>query len=162
MGGMELTTRDIHSDQKQIAQQGDPTQEMLLALICSYPEARSEAAKAGAENLFEGLYLELARLVLDTMANTDDAQALSHLLDSIETPGVRVLLSRMLVSDAPMAGIDWRSAFDSCMRSREKQAILPIRGIAAQLAVLDPDSPEYSALLKKAEALRTRKSKIQP
>jgi DNA primase len=94
------------------------------------------------------------------MANNDDAQALSHLLDSIEAPVIRGLLSRMLVTDAQMADIDWRSAFDSCLRSREKQAILPIRGIAAQLAVLDPDSPEYSALLKKAEALRTRKSKL--
>jgi DNA primase len=163
MGGMELTTRDTHQDgQKQSGQQGDPTQEMLLALICSYPEARSETAKTGAENLFKGDYLELARLVLDTMANNENAQALSHLLDSIEAPDIRGLLSRMLVTDAQMADIDWRSAFDSCLRSREKQAILPMKGIAAQLAVLDPDSPEYSALLKKAEALRTRKSKIQP
>jgi DNA primase len=162
MGGMELTARDTRAEAKPSAQQSDTTQEMLLALICSYPEARTEAAKAGVENLFEGDYLELARLVLDTMANTDDDQALSHLMDSIEAPDVRILLSRMLVSDAQMAGIDWRSAFESCMRSREKQAILPLRGIAAQLAVLEPDSPEYSALLKKAEALRTRKSKIQP
>jgi DNA primase len=162
MGGMSLTIRDTQGEQKQVIQQGDAIQEMLLALIGSYPEARVEAVKAGAENLFEGDYLELARLVLDTMANNDNAQALNHLLDSIEAPGIRILLSRMLVSDAQMADIDWRSAFDSCMRSREKQAILPIRGIIAQLAVLDPDSQEYSALLKKAEALRTRKSKIQP
>jgi DNA primase len=162
MGGMNLTTRDTQGEQNHSVQKGDPTQEMLLALICSYPEARSEVAMAGAENLFEGDCLELARLVLETMANNDNAQALSHLLDNIEAPDVRALLSRILVSDAQMADIDWRSAFNSCMRSREKQAILPIRGIAAQLAVLDPDSPEYSALLKKAEVLRTRKSKIQP
>ena len=161
-GGMSLTARDITGGQDQAHAKGNQTQEMLLALICSYPEARSEATKAGAENLFEGDYLELASLVLDTMANNDNAQVLSHLLDSIEAPDIRVLLSRMLVSDAQMADIDWRSAFDSCMRSREKQAILPIKGIIAQLAVLDPDSPEYGALLKKAEALRTRKSKIQP
>jgi hypothetical protein len=60
-----------------------------------------------------------------------------------------------------MADIDWRAAFDSCLRSKEKQAIMPIREIAAQLAVLDPDSPEYRALLNKADALRNRKSKIQ-
>jgi len=153
---------DTHGEQKQSSRTGDPTQETLLALICSYPEARLEAEKTGAENLFEGAYLELARLVLDTMANNDDAQVLSHLLDSIEAPEVSALLSRMLVSDAQMAGIDWRSAFDSCLRRREKQAILPIKGIIAQLAVLDPESPEYAVLLQKAEALRTRKSKIQP
>jgi len=162
MGGMSLTALDTHGEPKQSSRTGDPTQETLLALICSYPEARLEAEKTGAENLFEGAYLELARLVLDTMANNDDAQVLSHLLDSIEAPEVSALLSRMLVSDAQMAGIDWRSAFDSCLRRREKQAILPIKGIIAQLAVLDPESPEYAVLLQKAEALRTRKSKIQP
>jgi DNA primase len=162
MGGMELTARDTGGGQKPASPKGDATQEMLLALICSYPEARTEAAKAGAENLFGDDYLELARLVLDTMADNDDAQALSHLVDSIEAPDIRALLSRMLVSDAQMADIDWRSAFDSCLRSREKQAILPIKAIIAQLAVLDPNSEEYRALLNKADALRTRKSKIQP
>ncbi|MBK5275889.1 MAG: DNA primase [Desulfuromonadales bacterium] len=162
MGGMNLTDRDTRIEQKQALQKGDPVQETLLALICGYPEARDEALRTGSENLFDGDYLELARLVLDTLANNDDTQALSRLSDRIEAPGVRSLLSRMLVSDARMADIDWRSAFDSCLRSREKLAIQPIRDMATQLAVLDPDSPEYTALLKKADALRTRKSKIQP
>jgi len=162
MGGMVLTVRDTTAGEpRRSPVTGDPVQETLLALICSYSEARTQAVASGMENLFEGDYLELARLVIDTMANTDDAQALSHLSDSIENPEVRTLLSRMLVSDAQMADINWRSAFDNCLRTREKKAILPIREIAAQLAVLDPDSPEYLALLKKADALRTRKSKIQ-
>jgi DNA primase len=161
MGGMALTERDTRTDQRQAAQKGDATQEMLLALICSYPEVRWEVAATGAENLFDGNYLELARLVLDTMADNDDAQALSRLSERIEAPDIKRLLSSVLVSDARMADIDWRAAFDSCLRSKEKQAIMPIREIAAQLAVLDPDSPEYSALLKKADTLRTRKSKIQ-
>jgi DNA primase len=162
LGGMKLTSQDANGGEHQpVADKGDPIQEMLLALICGYPEARAEAEATGAENLFEGNYLELARLVLATMANNDHAQALSHLTDSIETPEVKTLLSRMLVSDAHLADIDWRSAFDSCLRTREKKAILPIREIIAQLAVLDPDSPEYAALLKEAETLRTRKSKIQ-
>lgn len=162
MGGMALTSRDTSGGtQAPSVHKGDPIQEMLLALICSYPEARAQVAAAGAENLFEGTYLELVRLVLDTLDTNDDPQALSRLSDSIEDPEVRILLSRMLVSDARMADINWRSAFDNCLRTREKQAILPIRDIAAQLALLDPDSPEYLALLRKADALRTRKSKIQ-
>jgi DNA primase len=163
MGGMALTERDTSAGEqiKNTLPTGDLIQETLLALLCSYSEARTHAVSTGPENLFEGDYLELARLVIDTMANNDNAQALSHLSDSIVNPDVRTLLSRMLVSDARMADIDWRSAFDSCLRSREKKAILPIKEIIAQLAVLDPDSEEYRALLKKAEALRTRKSKIQ-
>jgi DNA primase len=161
MGGMNLTSRDTGVEQSNTSQKGDPIQETLLALICGYPEARTQAEATGAENLFEGDYLKLARMVLDSMVNNEHAQVLSRLSDSIETPEVRTILSRMLVSDAQMADIDWRFAFDNCLRSREKQAILPIREIAAQLAVLDPESPEYVALLKKADALRTRKSKIQ-
>jgi DNA primase len=162
MGGMALTSRDTTGgEQQRVADKVDSIQETLLALICGYPEARTQAVATGVENLFEGDYLELARLVLDTMANNDDAQALSHLSDSIGTPEVRTLLSRMLVSDAKMADIDWRSAFDNCLRSREKQAILSIKGIITQLAVLDPDSAEHSELLRKADALRTRKSKIK-
>jgi DNA primase len=162
MGGMALTSKDTgESEQKRTAHKGDPIQETLLALLCNYPEARLEAENVGIGTLFEGDYLELARLVLDTMANNDHAQALSHLLESIDAPDIREVLSRMLVSDAQMADIDWRSAFDSCLRSREKKAILPIKEIIARLAVLDPDSQEHASLLKQAEALRTRKSKIQ-
>jgi DNA primase len=163
LGGMSLTSRDTGgSGQTTTAHKGDPIQETLLALICGYPEARAQTEATGVENLFDGHYLELARLVLDTLAQNDHVQALSHLSDSIDNPEVGTILSRMLVSDAQMADINWRSAFDNCLRTREKQAILPIRGIAAQLAVLDSDSPEYIALLRKADALRTRKSKIQP
>jgi DNA primase len=163
MGGRELTSRDTTGNgQKTVARTGDPIQEMLLALVCSYPEARAEAVATGIENLFEDDYLAVARLITDTLAATDDVQALSRLSDTIETEEIRTLLSRLLVSDARMADIDWRTAFDSCLRSREKKAILPIREIIARLAVLDPNSPEHAALLKQAEALRTRKSKIQP
>jgi DNA primase len=162
MGGMPITEKDTLSPKKQDLPKGDNAQETLLALICSYPEARTEAARTGLENLFDGDHLELARLVLDALANNDDAQALSRLSDRIESPGVAALLSRMLVSDAQMADIDWRSAFDSCLRSKEKQAIMPLKAIIAKLSVLDADSPEHAALLQQADALRTRKSKIQP
>lgn len=162
MGGMSLTDKDARVGQKAESHKGDTVQETLLALLCSYPEARAEAESTGLQNLFDGDYLELARLVIDTLAANDDAQALSLLSERIESPGVKELLSRMLVSDARMADIDWRSAFDSCRRTREKRAIVPLKEIIARLAVLSPDSPEYAELLQQADALRTKKSKIQP
>ena len=74
---------------------------------------------------------------------------------------VRTLLSRLLVSDAHLADINWRTAFDNCMRSREKQVTsVHQRTLPPSLAVLDPDSEEYAALLQQADALRTRKSKL--
>jgi DNA primase len=162
MGGMELTARDAGGgDQKQTDHHGDPIQETLLALICSYPEARAEIAKAGINNLFDGDYLELVRLVLDTMAGSDDAQALSRLLESIEAPDVRILLSRMLVSEARMADVSWRSVLEDCLRSIEKKALRSIRILTAQLRALDPESSEHTTLLHEINALSTRKSKLK-
>jgi DNA primase len=160
MGGMDLTLRDIQGAQAQSVLQGDPTQEMLLALICSYPEARKELTRTGAEKLLTGDYLELARLVIDTMANNDNAQELSHLLERIETPNTRALLSRMLVSEARMEDVNWRIALDDCIRSIEKKALGSIKNLKAALRTVDPDSPEHTALLLELNALSTRKLKL--
>jgi len=57
--------------------------------------------------------------------------------------------------------VDWRTVFESCTRKQEKRALqLSSKEIAARLAVLDPDSEEYAALLRQADDLRTRKSKL--
>ena len=160
MGGMVLTSRDIRGGEIQAVSPDDPTQEMLLALICRYPEARIETARIGVEKLLKGNHLELARLVLDTMANNDDAQELAHLLERIESPELRALLSRLLVSEARMEDVNWRTAFDDCVRSLEKKAIRSIKDLTAQLRSVDEDSPEHAALLQEIQALSARKSKL--
>lgn len=162
LGGMDLTPRDLYGGEKTTAPQGDALQETLLMLMGGYPEARTEAMRFGVENLFDGAYLELARLMLAAMGEGDDARTLSRLTAKIEAPEIRMLLSRLLVSDEHMADINWRTVFDNCKHSREKRALQSIRDIAARLAVLDPDSEEYAALLHQADALRTRKSKLRP
>jgi hypothetical protein len=158
---MELTARDTGSEPKQTSEKGDPTQEMLLALICRYPEARMEVERTGAEKLLVGNYLELARLVLITMVNSDDTQELSYLLESIEAPDLRGLLSRMLVSEARMEDLSWRTALDDCIRSIEKKAICSIKDLTARLRTVDPESPEHATLLKEIQALSTRKLKLK-
>ena len=99
-------------------------------------------------------------MMLAAMSDNDDAQALSRLTEKIEAPELRMLLSRMLVSDKHLEDIDWRKVFDNCKQSREKRSLSSMRDIAARLAVLDPNSEEYTALLQQADALRTRKSKL--
>jgi DNA primase len=161
LGGSNLAPRDLQQGEpKNAATQGDTLPETLLALMAGYPEARAEVRRFGVENLFEGVYLELARLMLDAMTDSDDSQAISRLTEKTEDPEVRSLLSRLLVADAHLADINWRTVFDNCKRSREKRALQSMRDIAARLAVLDPDSEEYAALLQQADALRTRKSKL--
>ena len=161
LGGMSLAPRDLHAGQKTAAFQGDSLQETLLALMGGYPEARREALNFGIENLFNGPYLELARLMLDAMADNEDAQVLSRLTEKIESPELRTLLSRILVSDGYLADINWRTVFDNCRQGKEKRSLLSMKDIATQLAVLDPDSEEYAKMLQKADALRTKKSKLQ-
>jgi hypothetical protein len=160
MGGMQLKPRDLHGDPSSPPPTGDTRQDTLLALICSYPEARTEIVSFGAEKLFDGPYLELAQLMLEALADNDDIQCLSHLTEKIEQPEQRSILSRLLVSDGYMADINWREVFNNCQHGREKVALRYIKDIAARLAVLEPDSEEYAELLQQADALRTRKSKL--
>lgn len=160
MGGMNLSEKDTRSKPDRQVPQGDNSQETLLALLLNYPEARNETIQTGIENLFKGDYLELARLVIETMVKNEDAQALSHLADKIDKPEQREILTRLMVSDGQFADIDWRNVFSQCSRSTEKKALGSIKDIAARLAVLDSDSEEYELLLKQADSLRTRKSKL--
>ena len=160
MGGMNLSEKETRTDSKRCAPQGDNSQETLLALLLNYPEARNETIRIGIETLFKGDYLELARLVINSMAENENAQTLSHLTDNIESPEQRALLTRIMVSDGQFADIDWRDVFSQCSRSSEKKALGSIKNIAARLAVLDADSEEYKLLLRQADSLRTRKSKL--
>ena len=88
-------------------------------------------------------------------------QSLGHFLEKAELPEHRAILSRLFVSDGHLENINWRDVFESCQRGREEKAIrFSNKDIAARLAVLEPDSEEYAALLQQADALRTRKSKL--
>jgi DNA primase len=160
MGGMELNINAQKTDSSKKMTQGISSQETLLALVINYPEARDEAVRTGIGKLFSGDYLVLAQLVIDTKAQSDNTQAFSHLPDKIENPEQKTILSRVMVSDAFLADIDWRNVFDQCSRSTEKKALGSIKGIAERLAVLDADSEEYALLLKQADGLRKRKSEL--
>ncbi len=160
IGGMNLSANDTEMNSNKKIPHGNNSQETLLALVINYPEARDEAIRTGVEILFSGDYLELAKLVIDTMAQPDNSLAFSHLPDKIENQEQKTILSRIMVSDAFLADIDWRNVFDQCSRSSEKKALGSIKGIAARLAVLDADSEEYALLLKQADSLRKRKSEL--
>jgi DNA primase len=160
MSGMNLSSQDSRTDPKQKSAVLDNSQETLLAVLVNYPDARVEIVRTGVENMFHGSHLELARMLLDAFAGGEDVHVLSHLADGIENPELKTMLSRILVSDGQMADIEWRDVFKHCSRSREKRELSSIRDIALRLAVLDAGSDEYTALLKQADTLRTRKFKL--
>lgn len=161
LGGMDLTARDIDGAQSpRPSRQGDKRQETLLAVMIRYPEARREICGTGANSFFDGPYLELAQRIASALSDNEDIQVLRHLTEKIEDEELKMILTRLLVSDDHLADINWRDVFDHCRRGREKKALGSMKDIAAQLAVLEPDSEEYTALLQQADALRTRKSRL--
>jgi DNA primase len=142
------------------SQPGDNVQDTLLALLLNYPDARDEIVRIGLETVFRDDYLELAGVVLERLSGSDDSQLLSHLAETLEKPEQKMLFSRILVSDGYLADIEWRAVLDQCTRSHEKKQLSSIKDIAARLAILDPGCEEYGVLLKLADTLRTRKSKL--
>ena len=160
MEGGKLSHQETPANQSTIILPGDNVQDTLLALLLNYPEARAEIVRTGLETIFSDDYLELARLVLDSLTGSDDSRMLSQLTETLEKPEQKTLFSRIMVSDGYLADIEWRAVFDQCTRSHEKKQLASIKDIAARLAVLDANSDEYGLLLKQADGLRTRKSKL--
>lgn len=162
LGGMAVAAGDLSGGSPFFrTQMGDTRQETLLALMGRYAEARSEIRKIGVEELFDHNYLELACLILDEIGDSEDAQAPSHLLDKVEAPELKTILSRLFVADDHLKDVSWRDVLDSCQRGREEQVLrLSNKEIAARLKMLEPGSAEYTALLQQADMLRTRKSKL--
>lgn len=162
-GGRELDNRDLNvAHLADDTLKGDQAQETILALVCSYPEALIRVSQLGIENVLDGAYLTLASKIISYAGTMDGNISWQHLCETITEPDLQTIFSRILVSEALMADVDWRIALDACLRSKEKKAISSMKEIASRLAVIQPDSPEYAELIKRADELRTRKSKIQP
>ncbi len=161
LGGMSPSSQDVRLPSGGTAHAaGDPRQETLLALIGRYPEARAAIISAGVDGLFDSHYARLAAVMLEALGNSDDTRLLTGLAARLEDDQQREILSRVLVSDGRLVDIDWRQALQHCQRQGEKKALGGIREIAARLAVLEPDSEEYAMLLRQADELRNRKSRM--
>ena len=160
LGGMKVLSEEWGGEQSDRKRQGDPRQELLLALMIRYDEACEEIVSRGVDSLFGPAYGDLARLFLVERENAGGVWSPGHLLEKLEDVELKSVLSRLLVSDDCLEGVNWRDAFESCQRGKEERELrVDSKGLAAQLAALEPDSEEYTALLRQAETLRTRKSK---
>ncbi len=160
MGGGNTVHQDTPVIQGIPAKSADNIQDTLLALLLHYPDAREEIVRTGLDTLFSDDYLELAQLVLNSLNGSDGSRILSQLAETLEKLEQKTLFSRIMVSDGHLAGIEWRAVFDQCTRTHEKKQLASIKDIAARLAILDSNSDEYGLLLKQADSLRTRKSKL--
>lgn len=160
LGGLTLNQRDVVLPDARKPDSGDRRQETLLALIGKYPEARPEILSVGLEVLFDGQYRMLAGLMLEALSADSDTQALNRLLERLDDDWMKTLLSRLMISDEHLTDIDWKKAIEHCQMGRQKKALGSIKDIAARLAVLDPEGPEYAELLRQADELRSRKSRL--
>lgn len=159
-GGGLTHNKDAATAQNIILQPGDNVQDTLLALLLNYPDARAEIVRNGLDNIFSDDYLELAGLILDRLDGSEDSRTLSHMAETFAKPEHKILFSRIMVSDGYLADIEWRDVLNQCTRSNERKQLGSIKEIAARLAVLDTNCDEYALLLKQADTLRTRKSKL--
>lgn len=161
LGGQRTGFHELHAGQTSQKCVIDARQEALLAIMCRYDEARAEITDSGIEQLFEGDYLSLARLIIEYCSDSIGNQSLVHLLEKTNTQEQKTILSRLLVSDEHLDGANWREVLDGCRRDKEEQVLrLSSKTIAARLALLEPGSKEYSMLLQQADLLRIRKSKL--
>lgn len=160
MGGGMLSPSDSTGGASTQPVSGDSVQDTLLTLFLNYPEARQEIIRIGLESLFSNDYLELAHLVAAQLSDSDDSASLTSLTERLENAEHKTLLTRLMVSDRHLADIEWRAVLAQCTRSKEKKQVSSLKKIAARLAVLTPGSDEFAELLKQAEALRSRKSKL--
>jgi DNA primase len=158
VGGIAHTATHEHAPRKEQSAACDRSQEMLLALLVTFPEASEAIGGQGIENLFSGDYLTLAKIM---SAETEGSESpdWGSVLDRLEKQELRDLLTRLLFTNSQLDGIDWKVAFNECSQARLKKQ-QSLKNISLRLAVLEPDSPEHAALLRQAaDELRARKLK---
>lgn len=140
----------------------DQTQEMMLGILSRFPDTRDELSKIGAESVFDGIYLNIARRMLTDLPVQQDAEeTLKYLLVSLDEEEQREIVTRLMVASDKYSDIDWKLALRQCLKRREQYFTGELKQISSQLAVIPADSPEFQELLKRAEQLRNRKSAIK-
>lgn len=143
---------------KQVAR--DPLQETLLGLMAAYPEARQEMAAHGLTQLFDSRHLPLAEAVLAVDPEIEAAAVWPDLLSRLDDGEQKELAASLLIQDQHLADINWRIAFEQCLKKLEKARTAQLRQIAQRLATLPEDSEEFQKLINLAEQLRNRKSAL--
>ena len=138
----------------------DTTQEMLLGLLATYPEARREVQALDLHQLFDQRHLTLAQALLAAGSDEHEGPAWPDILARLEQEESKELVARLLVQDQHLADIDWRAALRQCLKSQEQVRTRELKQIALRLATLPEDSDDYQELLKAADQLRNRKSAL--
>ncbi|MBW4055301.1 MAG: DNA primase [Proteobacteria bacterium] len=133
----------------------DKTQDMLLALMVNFSEARETIRAQRVETLFDGDYLSIVETVLSESVDTESPDW-SFLLSHLKGEEQINIFSRILSSTNQFDDIDWRVAFNACKQKQIKKQ-MACKDIRLRLGVIDQDSEEYANLLKQADALITRK-----
>jgi len=133
----------------------DKTQDMLLALMVNFSEARETIRAQRVETLFDGDYLSIVETVLSESVDTESPDW-SFLLSHLKGEEQIDIFSRILSSTNQFDDIDWRVAFNACKQKQLKKQ-MACKDIRLRLGVIDQDSEEYANLLKQADALITRK-----
>ncbi len=138
----------------------DAVQETLLGLMASYPEARQELVRYGLAQLFDRRHLALAEVLQTIDADAAAESVWPDLLARLEDGEQKELAASLLVQDQHLADIDWRQAWQHCLKRQEQNRTRALKQIALRLATMPEDSEEYQELLLSADKLRNQKSAL--
>lgn len=133
----------------------DKTQDMLLALMVNFSEARETIRAQRVETLFDGDYLTIVDTVLSESVDTESPDW-SFMLSRLKGEEQINIFSRILSSTNQFDDIDWRVAFNACKQKQIKKQ-MACKDIRLRLGVIDQNSEEHANLLKQADALITQK-----
>lgn len=143
-----LNKQQASAPQKQAVR--DPLQETLLGLMAkAYPEARQEMAAHGLARLFDQRHLPLAEAVLAVDSEVEPAVIWPDLLSRLDDGEQKRVAASLLIQDQHLADINWRTAFEQCLKKLEKARTAQLRQIAQRLATL-PEGDEYQELINLA------------
>ena len=131
--------------------------EMLLALMGKFEELAVKGADLKVTELMPEELVPLAQEIIAARMGHAELDW-SELLERSAALERSPRLAALFVDDAHLEGIDPHKAFDQCCAALQRSSLKDLRGLARELARLEPDSPRYNKLLEEMETLRNKKS----
>lgn len=132
--------------------------DLLLALMAKFPEVRRRVAETGVALLFTDDLLPVAEAMVGGV--WPDGVEMSQILEQSGSEELRCRITALLVDDDHLEDINPQKAFDECCRALERKPLRDMKGLARELARLEPDNPRYLEILHEIDGLRNRKSKL--
>lgn len=133
--------------------------EMLLLLICTYPDLALVADDRKIFRLLPPHYQVVAETIIAESKKYGTVDP-GRILEKIGELEGGSQFAALFVNDAHLQGIDPQKAFDQCCSSLDRRPLKDLKELARELARVQPDSERYLELLEEIDTLRNMKSQL--